>query len=347
MSSYFSIRWENGKVLMLDQRLLPDEILYREYTTASEVATAIRDMVIRGAPAIGVAAGYGLALTAQHSKATNPSLLINEIKISADELRKSRPTAVNLFWAIQRIVSLIEHAEGMGVEQLRENVVVEAQKVEDEDRQMNLRIAQNGQQFIPNKANLIHHCNTGALATAGIGTALGIIRLAHESGKKIHVFVDETRPRLQGARLTSWELKQLGIPHTVIVDGASGYVMKNNQIDACLVGCDRIAANGDVANKIGTYNLALTAFAHGVPFYSAGPMTTVDLSINSGDNIPIELRPEDEVSIINGKKILPEGVAVANPAFDVTPAKYITAIITDRGVAVAPYQQSLAELSKR
>lgn len=346
MSAYFSIRWENGVVRMLDQRLLPDEIVYHDYFRCADVSTAIREMVIRGAPAIGVAAGFGLALTAFYSQARNKADLLSEINSSSDELKKSRPTAVNLFGAIQRINNLIQRGDVREVEKVKERVILEAQKIAEEDRQMNLRIAQNGQQFIPDQANLIHHCNTGALATNGIGTALGIIRMAHESGKKIHVYVDETRPRLQGARLTSWELKQLGIPHTVIVDGASGYFMKNKKIDACLVGCDRIAANGDVANKIGTYNLALAAFAHDIPFFSVGPMTTVDLSIKSGDDIPIEQRLEDEVTTINGRKILPEGVAVANPAFDVTPAKYITAIITDRGVAYPPYEKSLSEFSK-
>jgi methylthioribose-1-phosphate isomerase len=232
----------------------------------------------------------------------------------------------------------------MEIDHLKQMVVAEAQKYSDEDVQMNLRIAQYGQQFIPDQANLIHHCNTGALATAGIGTALGIIRVAHESGKKIHVYVDETRPRLQGARLTSWELKQLGIPHTVIVDGASGYFMKKTKIDACLVGCDRIASNGDVANKIGTYNLALVASAHGVPFYSAGPTTTIDLSIASGEDIPIEERSGREITHIGDRQITPDDIRVANPAFDVTPAKYITAIITDRDVAYPPYEKSLQKL---
>jgi methylthioribose-1-phosphate isomerase len=344
MNDYFSIRWIDGMVRMLDQRLLPAEVVYRDYIQCSEVASAIREMVIRGAPAIGVAAGYGLALVAYHSKAADTSKLITDLQIAADELRKSRPTAVNLFKAIQRIMHVVEEASEMEADQLRQLVVEQAIKIADEDIQMNLRIAQNGQQFIPEHANLIHHCNTGALATAGIGTALGVIRVAHESGKKIHVYVDETRPRLQGARLTSWELIQLGIPHTVIVDGASGHFMNKNHIDACLVGCDRIASNGDVANKIGTYNLALVASVHGVPFYSVGPMTTIDLSIASGADIPIEERPSRELTHIGEMQITPEGVEVANPAFDVTPAKYITAIITDKGVAYPPYNQSLDKL---
>ena len=232
----------------------------------------------------------------------------------------------------------------MDVDLLKQMVVSEAQKIFDEDIQMNKKIGLNGQQFIPDSANVIHHCNTGALATGGYGTALGVIRTAFESGKKVHVYVDETRPRLQGARLTSWELKQLGIPHTVIVDGASGYIMRNTRIDACLVGCDRIAANGDVANKIGTFNLALAAFIHGVPFYSVGPTTTIDLSIENGEEIPIEERSGDEITHIGHEQITPEDVQVANPAFDVTPAKYITAIITNKGVAFPPYKQSLAKI---
>jgi methylthioribose-1-phosphate isomerase len=344
MSEYFSIRWVDGVLRMLDQRLLPNEVVYRDFTECSEVVSAIRDMIIRGAPAIGVAAGYGLALVAVHSKATDTGELISELNTAAIELSKSRPTAVNLFGAIQRISRIVEQAHEMKLDLLKEMVLMEAQKIADEDIQMNLRIAQNGQQFIPDQANLIHHCNTGALATAGIGTALGVIRVAYESGKRIHVYVDETRPRLQGARLTSWELKQLGIPHTIIVDGASGYFMKNYHIDACLVGCDRIASNGDVANKIGTYNLALAASAHGVPLYSVGPMTTIDITIASGEDIPIEERSAREITHIGDVQITPDDVKVANPAFDVTPAKYITAIITDRGVAMPPYEKSLTAL---
>jgi methylthioribose-1-phosphate isomerase len=334
----------NGVVKMLDQRHLPNEVVYREYANNNEVATAIRDMVIRGAPAIGIAAGYGLALTAWHSTARYADDLMSDLNHAAEELRRSRPTAVNLFWAIDRIIKVASQSQGEEPDQLKRVVVTEALKIADEDAQMNLRIAQNGQQFIPERANLIHHCNTGALATGGIGTALGVIHLAHKLGKKVHVFVDETRPRLQGARLTAWELDQLGIPHTVIADSSSGYIMKHHQIDACLVGCDRIAANGDVANKIGTYNLAIVATAHGVPFFSVGPTTTIDLTVAHGGDIPIEERPQEEVTTIGDTRIVPEGTRVENPAFDVTPAKYITAIITDRGVAYPPYDISLTEL---
>ncbi len=344
MKDYFSIRWMDGTVRMLDQRLLPDQVIYRDFRTSSDVAGAIRDMTIRGAPAIGVAAGFGLALAAYHSQAREASELMGELKQAGDELQKSRPTAVNLFGAVQRVMQAAKDTRGGNLAELKQVVISTAISIADEDVQMNLRIAENGQAFIPEQANVIHHCNTGALATAGIGTALGVIRMAHERGKKVHVYVDETRPRLQGARLTCWELQQLEIPHTLIVDGASGYVMKHNQINACLVGCDRIASNGDIANKIGTYNLALVAAAHGVPFYSIGPTTTIDLSMASGEDIPIEERGNEEITRIGATRITPEGVEALNPAFDVTPAKYITAIITDKGVAFPPYQKSLADL---
>ena len=344
MDDYFAVRWNEGTVNMLDQRLLPEKEVYRDFTNCSEIASAIHEMIIRGAPAIGVTAGYGLALVAYHSRATHSEELIKELKDGIEELKPSRPTAVNLFWAIERIQSIIEHSEGIKVDQLKQNVIAEAMKIADEELQMDISMAEYGQQFIPENANIIHHCNTGTLATSGMGTALGVVRMAHETGKHIHVFVDETRPRLQGARLTSWELKRLGIPHTIIVDGASGHTMKNNKINACLVGCDRIAANGDVANKIGTYNLALVAAAHGVPFYSVGPISTIDLSIASGDAIPIEERASREITHIGNRQITPDDVRVSNPAFDVTPANYITGIITDRGVAYPPYEENIARL---
>ncbi len=346
MRDYFSVRWVNGRVRILDQRLLPERAEYLDFKSASEVANAIREMIIRGAPAIGLAAAYGLALAAQNSRAVQTRDMVNELTIAAEELKKSRPTAVNLPWAIQRLEEIYQKADNMSIEQLKEAVLDEARRIADEDAQMNRQIAENGQQFIPEQANLIHHCNTGALATGGIGTALGVVRLAHERGKKVHVYVDETRPRLQGARLTTWELKQLGIPHTLIVDGASGYIMKNHRIDACLVGCDRIAANGDVANKIGTYNLALAAWAHGVPLYSVGPTSTIDLAVERGEDIPIEEREASEITHIGEEQITPDDTKVSNPAFDVTPAKYITAIITDKGVATPPYEKSIRQLMK-
>lgn len=341
---YFSVKWVDGKVKILDQRLLPGEIVYREYETAAGVAEAIHTMVIRGAPAIGIAAGYGLALEAYHSKQTQVEKLDSELSTAADLLRRSRPTAVNLFWAIDRILNVLHDPELNGIVKMKEAVIQEAAYIHQEDVEMNKQIGENGQRLIPDGANVIHHCNTGALATGGYGTALGVIRAAYENGKQIHVYVDETRPRLQGARLTSWELKQLGIPHTVIVDGASGHVMRSNKIDACLVGCDRIAANGDVANKIGTYNLALVANAHKVPFYSVGPTSTIDFSIESGTDIQIEERFALEITNIGNERITPTDVNVYNPAFDITPAKYVTAIITNKGIAYPPYENSIASL---
>jgi methylthioribose-1-phosphate isomerase len=301
-------------------------------------------MVIRGAPAIGIAAGFGLALSAFYSKTDQANVLIQELSDSAEFLKRSRPTAVNLFSAIDRIMRHVINTNSKDIDLIKHMVMSESNKIADEDVAMNKKIAQYGQQFIPDQANVIHHCNTGGLATGGYGTALGVIRAAHELGKNIHVYVDETRPRLQGARLTSWELQQLDIPHTVIVDGASGYIMKSTRIDACLVGCDRIASNGDVANKIGTYNLAIVANAHEVPFYSVGPTTTIDFSIASGKEIPIEERPENEITHIGETHITPSGVKVFNPAFDITPAEYISAIITNLGVAVPPYNHSLRNL---
>jgi len=347
MSEYYSIRWMDGVVSMLDQRLLPREVVYRDFVSSSEVANAIKQMIIRGAPAIGIAAGLGLALTAFHSKDSEKSKLISALSQAAGELRRSRPTAVNLFGAIDRVMKVVTDTQERDVDRIKHMVVSEAKNIADEDFQLNKKIAMYGQQFIPDGANIIHHCNTGALATGGYGTALGVIRAAHESGKKIHVYVDETRPRLQGSRLTSWELKQLGIPHTIIVDGASGHFMRNTRIDACLVGCDRIASNGDVANKIGTYNLALVAFIHGIPFYSVGPTTTIDLSIATGAEIPIEERSAREITHVGDVQVTPDDVSVANPAFDVTPAKYITAIITDAGVAFPPYQKNLKKLMNK
>ncbi len=347
MKSYFTIKWENGVVRMLDQRALPHHTTYLDYTTHIEVAEAIREMVIRGAPAIGAAAAYGLALTARNSQAESVDALRSELNEAAVTLRAARPTAVNLFWAIDRVLGRAADPELATPQAMREAVLDEANAISDEDVRANRQMGLNALPLVPDNATVIHHCNTGALATVDYGTALGVIRTAHEHGKKIHVLVDETRPRLQGARLTAWELQQLGIPHTVIVDGASGHFMRTRGVDFCVVGCDRVAANGDTANKIGTYNLALVAQAHGVPFYVAGPTSTIDLSVPTGDAINIEERTAREVTNIGDERIVPEGVTVANPAFDVTPAKYITAIITEMGLAYPPYEDSLRELVAR
>ena len=344
MSGYFTIKWVDGSVRMLDQRLLPHELAYRTYTNYQEVSKAIYDMVIRGAPAIGAAAGFGLALAAANSKAVKSEQFISDLGLAAQALKAARPTAVNLTWAVDRVMAKIKTNINLDIHSLRDLVLSEAQAIAEEDIATNHRMAINGMALVPNGAKIIHHCNTGALATVDYGTALGVIRAAHEHGKQIHVYVDETRPRLQGARLTSWELKQLGIPHTVMVDGASGHIMRTVGIDLCLVGCDRIAANGDVANKIGTYNLALVAWAHKIPFYSVGPTTTIDMSMPTGSQIPIEERPAREVTHVGDYQITPDDVNVANPAFDVTPAQYIHAIITEKGVVRPPYLQNLASV---
>jgi methylthioribose-1-phosphate isomerase len=298
-------------------------------------------MVIRGAPAIGAAAAYGIALALFHSNADTLPRAHGEVKEAAEILRRSRPTAVNLFWAIDKMLARLSEPELSDVPALKEAALAEAHLIAEHDIQTNRQIGKNALELVPENARIIHHCNTGSLATVDYGTALGVIRAAHEHGKGVHVYVDETRPRLQGARLTSWELLQLGISHTVIVDGASGHIMRTQGVDFCVVGCDRVAANGDTANKIGTYNLALVAKAHNIPFYVAAPTSTIDMAIAKGDDIEIEEREAAEVSHVGATQVTPTGVEVANPAFDVTPAEYITAIITEFGVAYPPFGESL------
>jgi methylthioribose-1-phosphate isomerase len=341
MEDYFSIRWIGGAARMLDQRKLPFETQVLDFHDYRALAQAIRDMVIRGAPAIGAAAAYGLALAAQQIELLDVGECCAELEQAAAHLKAARPTAVNLAWAVDRVMQRVSRESPASLAELRKMVLDEAHAIAEEDAQACRQMGLNGLPLVPDEAGIIHHCNTGALATVGIGTALGVIRTAHEAGRKIHVYVDETRPRMQGARLTAWELKMLGIPHTVIVDGASGFWMRQGKVQLCLVGCDRVAANGDTANKIGTYNLALAAYAHGIPFYVVGPTTSVDLSIPTGDEIPIEFRPEEEVIQIEGQLLVPVGTHAVNPAFDVTSARYITAIITERGVAHPPFEQSL------
>lgn len=349
MEPFTSIAWHNGVVEMLDQRRLPQETVYLEFTTAAEIAQAIQDMVIRGAPAIGVAAAYGLALNAVHSQAESTPELLQELRQAADRLRSARPTAVNLSYAVERILETAAAFPQAACPELADLILAEAGEIEAEDARTNRAIGANALALLPEKSPLvfIHHCNTGALATAAYGTALGIIRAAHDSGRPVFVYVDETRPRLQGARLTSWELLQLGIPHAVIVDGAASHMMRTKGVDLAVVGCDRVAANGDTANKIGTYHLALAARAHNVPFYVAAPTSTIDLSVADGAGIPIEERPAAEVARIGGEEILPSGAAALNPAFDVTPAEWITAIITEEGAAFPPFSASLADAVSR
>lgn len=340
-----SLEWlDHGALRLLDQRLIPAQKVYVDYTDYKAVAEAIREMVVRGAPAIGDTAAYGMALAAHYSNASTIEALSAELSQADAVLRASRPTAVNLFWALDRIQAVISNPTNTTIEALKTAILREAHAIAADDANVCKQIGLNGLELIPDEATIIHHCNTGSLATQDYGTALGIIRTAHEHGKRVRVLVDETRPRLQGARLTAWELREQGIPHQVIVDGASGHFMRRHGVDLCVVGADRIAANGDTANKIGTYNLAVVAQAHGVPFYVAAPLSTIDLSTPSGDEIEIEERTPREITHIEGVQITPNDVQVGNPAFDVTPAKYITAIITEKGIVYPPYETNLRRL---
>lgn len=332
MAEYYSLKWTGSSLSMIDQRLLPAEEVYLNFSDHRQVAEAIRDMVVRGAPAIGSAAGYGMALAAIHAQSSSDEGLLIELQKAGNILKAARPTAVNLAWAVDRVLACASRAKDV-----REAVIMEAQAIFDEDIQANIQIGLNGLELVPPNARFIHHCNTGALATTGYGTALGVIRAAHEHGRNVFVYVDETRPRLQGARLTAWELQKLGIPHQVIVDGASGHVMRTRGVDLCVVGCDRVAANGDTANKIGTFNLAIAAKAHNVPFYVVGPTTTIDPHTPDGAGIPVEERGAEEICIIEGQPVAPAGTLVFNPAFDVTPHEYITAIVTEKRVNYPPY----------
>ncbi|MCJ7735569.1 MAG: S-methyl-5-thioribose-1-phosphate isomerase [Anaerolineales bacterium] len=347
MSSFHTIKWlDSGLVSMIDQRKLPHQVIYNEYKDPAAVAGAIRDMVIRGAPAIGAAAAFGLALVPWYDKSGDLNTVIAEVETAAETLRASRPTAVNLFWAINRMMQLVEAKNYSTVSELKDLLLGEAQTIAAEDVEINLRIGKNAQPLIPDGAVIFHHCNTGSLAAVDYGTALGIIRLAHESGKNVFAYVDETRPRLQGARLTAWELLQYGVPFKVIADSASGFYMQTQKVDLCIVGTDRVASNGDVANKIGTYNLAVVAHENQIPFFVAVPKSTIDMNTPSGAQIKIEERPAEEVTHVGTWQITPDNTPVGNPAFDVTPAKYITAFITEDGIVYPPYEENLAKLFK-
>ncbi|HWZ82458.1 MAG TPA: S-methyl-5-thioribose-1-phosphate isomerase [Terriglobales bacterium] len=341
-----TLEWTNAGVRFIDQTKLPTEEVYVNCTTHQQVADVIRNMVVRGAPAIGVAAGMGIALGVQNSKAENTADLKREFDAICEIIHQTRPTAVNLFWAIRRMQAKFETLRTLPVLQIKQAFVEEAQRMHAEDIAANQAMGRHGATLMPASGGVLTHCNAGALATAGYGTALGVIRAAIEAGKKIHVYADETRPFLQGSRLTAWELMKDGIPTTVISDNMSGAMMRQGKIGAIVVGADRIAANGDVANKIGTYTVAVLAKEHGIPFYVAAPISTVDLDTPDGNGIPIEQRNAREVTHIAGKQMVPDGVQIENPAFDVTPAKYVNAIITERGIARAPYEQSLRDLVK-
>ncbi|HTZ99953.1 MAG TPA: S-methyl-5-thioribose-1-phosphate isomerase [Candidatus Aquilonibacter sp.] len=344
------IQWTTEGVVMLDQRRLPGEVVYHTYTDYREVARAIKDMVIRGAPAIGVAAAMGVAMGVQRSSAKTLAELRAEFPAICDTLARTRPTAVDLFWAIARFQRRFEElafaaekngAGGIGA--IQAALVEEAQKVHEERREADEQIGRFGAELLPQSGRVMTQCNAGALATGGIGTALGVIRVAVDTGHTIEVLVPETRPYLQGARLTAWELHQDHIPLTLITDNMVGHFLKTGNVGAVVVGADRIAGNGDTANKIGTYGIAVLAREHNVPFYVAAPISTIDRSIPSGDQIPIEERSADEVKHLAGVAISPD-VPAAHPAFDVTPAKFIAAIITERGVARAPFEKSLEKL---
>ena len=335
------IKWKNNRLYLLDQRILPEKENYLECKTCRDAARAIKQLVVRGAPAIGITAAMGLAVGAKALKNRPPKQFSAQFNKMCIHMAAARPTAVNLFWAIKRMKQVVADAPDIPVKGLVQRLQDEAGKMLEEDIAGNRRMGEFGRRFFRDDTNILTHCNAGALATGGYGTALGVVRAAHEQGKRVHVFADETRPFLQGARLTAWELKKDGIPVTVITDNMVGALMQQGRVDAVIVGADRIASNGDVANKIGTYGVALLAQAHKVPFYVAAPLSTIDFTIKSGSDIPIEERSVEEITIIGGKRVVPRGVPVWHPAFDVTPHKYVSAIITDRGVAEKPYRLNL------
>ena len=337
-----------GTVKMVDQRLLPLEFVVVEFDDYRDVAVAIKEMYIRGAPAIGAAAAFGMALAGQQSKAAMPEDLMIDLDTAAGVIRATRPTAVNLFWAVERMLRTAQGSTQSDAAGIVRELIVEAKRLADEDVDINRRMGAHGATLVEDGAgracNILTHCNAGALATVDYGTALAVIRASHEQGKNIHVWVDETRPRLQGARLTSWELMNEGIPMTLIADNVAGHLMRTGQVDIVFVGSDRTAANGDVANKIGTYKLAVLAKENGIPFYAVVPTSTVDLSVPAGDDIPIEVREDREVTHVRECQVAPDGVQVLNVAFDVTPHRYVTGIITENGIAYPPFKRNLKSM---
>ena len=340
-----TLEWTDAGVRFIDQTKLPTEETYVTCRSYEEVADAIRTMIVRGAPAIGVAAAMGIALGVRDSQAQDYADLKRDFDQISEVLAGTRPTAVNLFWAIRRMRTKFEELSVQPIPQIKQELITEAQRMLAQDIAANEAMGRHGAVLLPASGGVLTHCNAGALATCGYGTALGVIRAAVESGKLLQVFADETRPFLQGSRLTAWELMKDNIPTTLISDNMAGAMMQQGKIDAVIVGADRIAANGDVANKIGTYTVAVLAKEHGIPFYVAAPFSTVDLATPDGSQIPIEQRASREVTHLAGKQIAPDGVQVENPAFDVTPHGYVTAIITERGIARAPYAESLRELA--
>ncbi len=341
-----TMEWTGEGVRFLDQTRLPEVESYVTCATYEQVADAIRRMVVRGAPAIGVAAAMGVALGVMHAHGSNGADLRPQFEKISAALAATRPTAVNLFWGLERMRRTFEAASNLPIEKIREKLIAEAQVMHAEDIAANQAMGRHGAVLMPNRGGILTHCNAGALATCGFGTALGVVRTAVADGKRLHVFADETRPFLQGSRLTAWELHKDGIPTTVIADNMAGAMMQQGKIAAVIVGADRIAANGDVANKIGTYTLAVLAKEHNIPFYVAAPWSTVDLKTPDGSKIPIEQRATTEITQIAGKQMAPDGVAVENPAFDVTPNRYVSAIITERGIARAPFSEALARMGE-
>ncbi len=337
-----TVAWSFGKVRLIDQTALPDRIEFIEYSSWRDVVEAIRTMVVRGAPAIGCTAALGMALGARSIIAESREAFKARFTEMADAFRGSRPTAVNLFWAIDRMMEIVDTLPGNTID-LKDAIVDEALRMLDEDIETNRRMGRFGADLLPDEGAVLTHCNAGALATVGYGTALGVIRAAVEAGKTIKVYADETRPRLQGMKLTGWELAQDGIDVTVIADNMSGMLMRRGDIDCVVVGADRIASNGDTANKIGTYNVAVLAAHHGIPFYVAAPYSTIDFALETGEEIPIEERDHEEMTHINGHRIMPEGVPTMNPSFDVTPHDLVTAFITERGIIYPPFKQNLKQ----
>jgi methylthioribose-1-phosphate isomerase len=341
-----TVEWdyESRRLRLIDQRLLPGEFRYMLIDDYREVVTAIREMVVRGAPAIGATAGFGMALAARQSRARTVEALLSDLRIANEHLQNARPTAVNLRWALKRILDMAETYHG-SVLDLRIAILDAAQLIADEDVRLNQEMALFGASLIDDGDTIVHHCNTGALATVDWGTALGVIRMAHTQGKIIHVLVDETRPRLQGSRLTAWELEQYGIPYDIITDNAAGYFLRTGQIQKAFFGADRVAANGDVANKIGTYMLALAAHTNQVPVYAVAPTSTIDLVTSTGDGIPIEERDQGEVLCLtyDGLQTAPKGASARNPAFDITPSNLLTAIVTEVGIVYPPFKRNLQQ----
>ena len=336
-----TVEWDRGAVKMIDQRALPWKLEFVRLETVEAVAESISNMTVRGAPAIGAAAAFGMALAARQSSGATLQALANNLQEHGNLLKAARPTAVNLAWAVDQLLAIAASGEFHNADDLRDVLLKAAQQIADDDVAINSRMGARGAALVKDGATILHHCNTGALATVDYGTALGVIRAAHESGKTIHVLLDETRPRLQGSRLSAWEMEQLGISYDIIPDTAAGYYMGKGEVDIILVGADRVAANGDFANKIGTYQLAIMAAAHDIPFYTVAPTSTIDLDLDSGEQIPIEQRDPDEVTTPYGNPIVPPHFKARNPAFDVTPHRYLSGIVTENGIARPPFSDSL------